>query len=246
MFKFNDSIKFNKRSVKMVAHRGLSAVERENTCPAFVAAANRSYFGIETDVHKTSDGVFVVVHDDTLTRVSNKACDINVEKSSFGEIRDIVLPDLDGSMIRRDIRVPLLSEYISICKKYEKVCVLELKNEFVREDIERMVGIIRNLEYLDSMIFISFVYENCVILRDILPEAKIQFLTGAKVDGDLIAKLKAHRLDLDIAFKSLDKKAVDLLHSEGIEVNCWTVDLVPDGEALAEMGVDYITSDILE
>ena len=30
----------------MVAHRGLSGIERENTLPAFVAAANRSYFGI--------------------------------------------------------------------------------------------------------------------------------------------------------------------------------------------------------
>ncbi len=246
MFKFNDSIKINKRNVKMVAHRGLSAVERENTCPAFIAAANRSYFGIETDVHKTSDGVFVVVHDETLTRVSNKSCDINVEKCSYADFRDVVLPDLDGSTIRRDIRVPLLAEYISICKKYGKACILELKNEFSREDIERMVEIIRNLEYLDSMIFISFVYENCVILRDILPEAKIQYLTGAKVDASLIAKLRAHRLDLDIAFNSLDKEAIDLLHSEGIEVNCWTVDLVPDGEALAEMGVDYITSDILE
>ena len=33
----------------MIAHRGVSGLELENTCAAFVAAGNRSYFGIETD-----------------------------------------------------------------------------------------------------------------------------------------------------------------------------------------------------
>ena len=35
----------------MVAHRGVSGLERENTCPAFVAAGVKSYWGIETDIH---------------------------------------------------------------------------------------------------------------------------------------------------------------------------------------------------
>ena len=47
-----NTVKFNKQSVKMVAHRGVSGLERENTCAAFVAAGNRSYFGIETDVQE--------------------------------------------------------------------------------------------------------------------------------------------------------------------------------------------------
>lgn len=51
-----DTIKMNSRSVRMIAHRGVSGLERENTCAAFVAAGNRSYFGIETDVYQTADG----------------------------------------------------------------------------------------------------------------------------------------------------------------------------------------------
>lgn len=178
MFKFTDSVKIDKKNTRMVAHRGLSAVERENTSPAFLAAATRSYFGIETDVHVTADGQFVVVHDETLERVSEGKVKINVEKSRFSDFSDVILPDLDKSLVRRDIKVPLLSEYISICKKYSKVCVLELKNDFSREDIVRMTLEIDALEYLDSMIFISFSYDNCVILRSLLPKAKIQLLTG--------------------------------------------------------------------
>ncbi len=40
----------------MVAHRGLCGLEPENSIPAFVAAGNRSYYGVESDVHVTADG----------------------------------------------------------------------------------------------------------------------------------------------------------------------------------------------
>ena len=58
-----NTIKFNKKQVQMIAHRGLSGLEKENTCAAFVAAGNReSYFGIETDVHRTADGQLSLIH----------------------------------------------------------------------------------------------------------------------------------------------------------------------------------------
>ncbi len=52
------------------AHRGLHNGERaENSMSAFSAAAEAG-FGIELDVRLSSDGVLVVFHDDTLTRVA--------------------------------------------------------------------------------------------------------------------------------------------------------------------------------
>ena len=39
-----DTVKItNKNGVKIVAHRGASALERENTCASFLAAGNRTY-----------------------------------------------------------------------------------------------------------------------------------------------------------------------------------------------------------
>ena len=38
--------KFDNRNTLVVAHRGVSGLERENTASAFVAAGNRSYFGV--------------------------------------------------------------------------------------------------------------------------------------------------------------------------------------------------------
>ena len=45
-----DTIKINKNSVKMIAHRGLSGLEIENTNLAFGLAGNHTYYGIETDI----------------------------------------------------------------------------------------------------------------------------------------------------------------------------------------------------
>ena len=58
-----NTIKFEKGNTLVVAHRGLSGIEPENTNAAFIAAGNRSYYGIETDIYKTADGKFVVNHD---------------------------------------------------------------------------------------------------------------------------------------------------------------------------------------
>ncbi len=241
-----DTIKIEGKKVKVIAHRGLSGIERENTYPAFIAAGNRSYFGIETDVHVTKDGKFVIIHDETTKRVSNGACEIDVEKSNFDEIKDIVLPDRDGSTERRDIKIPLLKDYVKICKKYDKKCVLELKNRFSLEDIKRLVEEIKELDYLENMIFISFSYENCVDLRKLLKDASIQYLIQDFMSEETLKKLLDYDLDLDIYYPKLTKEWVDKLHELGKKVNIWTCDDKRLAEAYIEMGVDFITTNILE
>ena len=52
--------------------------------------------------------------------------------------------------------------------------------------------------------------------------------------------------DRDIDYRLLTKEIVDAVHQAGAEVNCWTVNDPADGERLIEMGVDYITTNILE
>ena len=241
-----NTIKIESKGVKIIAHRGLSGIERENTCPAFVAAGNRSYFGIETDVHKTADGKFIIIHDESTERVSGGKHNINVELSDYSAVEDIVLPDLDGNFTRKDIKIPLLSEYISICKKYSKICVLELKNPFKKEDIAEMIEEIKSLGYIDNMIFISFSMENCVYTRELLPDAKIQWLVGKDVNENDIKTLVDNHLDVDVYYPALTKEIVDYIHNLGMEINCWTCDSKEDAEKLIEMGVDYITTNILE
>lgn len=238
-----NTVKFNKQNVKMVAHRGLSGLERENTCAAFVAAGNRSYVGIETDIWRTADGSFVTLHDGNLARVGGEQ--IHAETVTLKTLQSVVLYDMDGSKGREDLRVPTLENYISICKKYQKLCVLELKSDFTPEETARFIEIIRGLGYLDSTVFISFNYENLRRVRAILPEQRVQFLTGDGSD-EMIAKLVADGMDIDIQHGALTEERVAAMHRAGLTVNCWTVDDPARAEQLAAWGVDYITSNILE
>ena len=78
----------------MVAHRGVSGLELENTCPAFVAAGVKSYFGIETDVHATIDGKYIIVHDDDLKRIAG--LDMIVRESNYDDLRAVRQRELRG------------------------------------------------------------------------------------------------------------------------------------------------------
>ena len=238
-----NTIKFDKKNTLIVAHRGLSGIEKENTNAAFVAAGNRSYYGIETDVHKTLDGKYVVFHDDTTGRVAID--NMEVEKTTFDCLRSLLLTDIDGKKGRSDIRIPTLQEYISICKKYEKLAVLELKNAFTEDEVYEIVDIIKDMDYLENVIFISFCLGNLVFLRKKYPAQAAQFLTDSYDDG-LIAMLKENNLDLDIKYTELNEDNMKALHDAGIKVNCWTCDDPEAGERLAEWGIEFITSNILE
>ncbi len=238
-----NTVKFDKGSTQMVAHRGVSGIERENTNAAFLAAGNRSYYGIETDTYRTTDGKYVCFHDNTTARVAGT--DVCIPESNYETLCGVTLLSMDGTHSRRDLVIPTLEEYISICKTYEKVAVLELKQDFNKDEVEEILAIIRKADYLEHTTFISFHKDPLLIIRDRLPEQNIQFLTSTFTD-DLIPFLVNQTLDIDIRHTELTKERIDAFHAAHIKVNAWTVDAPARGEELAAWGIDYITSNILE
>ncbi len=239
----NDTIKIESGKTLMVAHRGVSGLEMENTHAAFVAAGNRTHFGIETDVHRTLDGHFVCIHDDTTGRVAID--NLKVEESTFDTLRALLLCDRDGVKGRTDLRIPTLAEYVRICKKYGKVGVLELKNRFEPIDIEKIIAVINEEDYLDGIIFISFSLENMIDLRAMLPKQACQYLT-TEYSASLLETLCKYRLDVDMHYRALTEENVREMHEHGIRVNAWTCDKPEEALELVKWGVDYITSNILE
>lgn len=227
---------------RMIAHRGLSGIETENTAAAFVAAGQHPYFGIETDVHRTQDGRFIIIHDDDTSRVSGERH--IVEETDFSVLRQLRLKDKHTGSLRHDLVLPTLSEYIRILKHYAKHAVLEIKNPMEKADIEKIVSLIREERYLEHTTFISFDWQNMLYLREMLPAQSAQFLMEEWTD-DLPQRLQKYRLDLDIYYKCLTRERVEQLHEKGILVNVWTVDDPADAAVLADMGVDQITSNIL-
>lgn len=236
-----NTIRFN-HQIKIIAHRGVSGLERENTCAAFIAAGNRSYFGIETDVHVTKDGKFIVFHDDTTDRLLG--IHHVIEETDYETLRSLRLTDLDGTR-RGDLVLPSLEEYIRVCKKYGKECVLELKNHFEMKHIREIISIIRSEDWLDHTTFISFDLANCICVRQCLPDQRIQYLVQ-EVTEEIISQLVQYGFALDADYRTITRERVAACRKAGIAVNVWTVNTVETAEKMLEFGVDYITTNILE
>lgn len=237
-----ETLKMLSNQPKMVAHRGLSGLERENTCAAFVAAGNRSYYGIETDIHRTKDGQYIVYHDDNLVRLLGD--ERIVEEMTFEELRKLRLKDHD-EIVREDLVLPSLVEYIRICKKYDKESVLEIKNHFEPEDIDNVIEIIRAEGWLERTIFISFDLPNCLCLREKLPEQRVQYLVKECTE-EVLAVLKEKKLDLDMYYRNCTKEICDACHEMGAVVNVWTVNDLEAAYMAVLAGVDFITTNFIE
>ncbi len=234
--------KIDRRNTKMVAHRGLSGIETENTLPAFVAAGNRSFFGIETDVHKTKDGKYVILHDSNPERVSGVS--MNVCEENFDDIRKVELRDrTEDQLSRIDLRIPTLREYVTICKRYGKRCVLELKDNFDEESLLEIADIIKSLDYFDETIIISFHLGALLRFRKLFPDHEIMYLCG-EVNEDLWQKLIENHFGIDTCCATLEM--IERAHANGLLVNAWTIDSATDAQRLADWGIDFITTDIVE
>ena len=238
-----ETIKVHSKRSLMVAHRGVSGIERENTCPAFVTAGVKSYYGIETDVRVSKDGQFVLMHDDDLKR--SAGVDLKIEDATYAELKEVELLDTDGETKRTDLKIPTLADYIKICRKYGKEAVLEVKGEFTEDQVVGACKVIDELGWLDRTTIIAFSRNVIIYLRKHYANVKAQFLSSNATD-DEIAFMKQYNVGADIYQQNLTKEFVDKAHAIGQKVNCWTVNTLDDAQRVMDMGVDYITTNILE
>ena len=120
-------------------------------------------------------------------------------------------------------------------KWYKGVYRRQLTDMHIHDEDERFLSKFNADEY----------YENLVKIRAYYPEASVQFLFS-ELTAEIAENVKRDRFDVDAYFKTLTKEAIDDFHAAGLVVNCWTVDNPEDGARMAEWGVDFITSNILE
>ena len=238
-----NTTKIHAKSTRLIAHRGLSKIEPENTAAAFIAAGNRSYYGIENDIYRTTDGRFAVHHDKSLKRMSGE--DRIVSECSLAQLQSLILLDENGTKTRPELRVPALEEYLNICRRYEKHSVIELKSEFTAEEISKIIALVRTHWSLEQVTFISFHYENLALVRAQLPKQSVQFLFS-EITDEILARVTADHMDVDVYHRALTKEAMDAFHAAGISVNAWTVDDPEEAERLCDWGIDFITTNILE
>jgi len=90
------------------AHRGLSSEAPENTMAAFRLAKAKGIPGVELDIHLTTDGKLIVIHDHTTGRVA-PGTSVHIEESTVAQIQDVDIGSWKGTQFKGE-KAPLLSE----------------------------------------------------------------------------------------------------------------------------------------
>ena len=142
------------RKTKVWAHRGASGYRPENTMEAFELAIKQGADGIELDVHTSADGELIVMHDETVDRVTDKT----------GLIKDMTLAQLKELKVSTDVepngiyRVPTLVEVLDLMRTTDMMVNIELKNSicFYPGMEEKILKLVKEMHMEDQLIYSSF------------------------------------------------------------------------------------------
>lgn len=227
------------KRVKIFAHRGASAYAPENTLEAFQLAMNQGADGIELDVQLTKDGELVVIHDETIDRVSD----------GKGAVRDYTLEELKKISVSNhfeqypDVKIPTLREVLELVKPGTMEINIELKTGiFWYPEIERKVlELVKEEGMEDRIIYSSFNHYSVQKIKELSPEAGTAYLIG-----DVMLDVAAYTKNTGI--KGLHPalfhvKMADFLKEykeSGIALRVWTVNEKDQIRWLIDEGVDAV------
>jgi glycerophosphoryl diester phosphodiesterase len=211
----------------VVAHRGASGYEPENTLRAVRRALEMGVDAVEVDVRLSRDGVPVVIHDETVDRTTN----------GRGLVRSMSVEELRRLDAGKGERIPLLSE---VLEEVKGRCVLfaELKEVDAAEPALKLV---EAAGMLDSVLFISFEQEALAAVKRLAPRSHVGLIYAKPSDGIVAAKHLGCEFVLP-HYRLATEKAVAFAHRMGLLVVAWTVDDAETAAELKRRGVDGIAS----
>ena len=225
-----------------VAHRGYSADAPENTLASIRRAGEEKYYGCEFDIHPTKDDVWVVMHDDTVDRMTNGS----------GKISDLSLDEIKALKINAgnniesypDEKVPTLEQALFVCAEYGLHPVIEIKNGDENE-LKELVSVLEKAELQNGYTIISFVWEVLKPIRELLPQAELWMLANEVKDVHINFCLENKIDGISFNYKKNTVFSIGKIRSAGLKMIAWTVDGVFAARSLSRLGVSAVTTNRL-
>jgi glycerophosphoryl diester phosphodiesterase len=203
-------------------HRGNPAEQPENTLASFRSAIELGVDMIECDVHLSSDGELVVIHDHTLDRTTN----------GTGLVRQHRLAELRELDAGAGERLPILAEVCELAREGAVGLCVEIKQIPIPYPglEEKLTSQLEDLGMLEQTAVISFHHGSVKRVKELEPRLSTGVLEGAR-PLDPAGIMRAALADLYAPhFGAMDAQLVDDVHSAGGAVGVWTVD---DGPGIA-------------
>lgn len=159
---------------KVFAHRGASGYAPENTLEAFALAGEQGAQGIELDVQLTKDGEVVVIHDETIDRVS----------TGKGAVRDYTLEELRRFSFHNHkkeyegVQIPTLREVLEQVKPGGMEVNIELKTGIYWYPglEEKTVELVKAAGMENRVIYSSFNHYSVQKILELDAEAETAYL----------------------------------------------------------------------
>lgn len=250
---------YSSMKIKNIAHRGFSTLAPQNTLPAFeLAGKSKKVYGIETDVHATKDGKLIVLHDDTLNTTTDIAsADENygkpVEKMDYEEVEKYNIETKSGTgslkagTIYKNLHIPTAEDYIKICKKYNKIAIIELKGFNDPKYYQQLTDLIFRENMQKKTVFISGKLGQLENMKETVSKASTIpmmpiFYENTDTNTDDYINLNGFT-GIDINIKKTTTNTLKTLRSQ--KVGIWTVKLsdIKKAAELVKSGAEYITAD---
>jgi len=229
----------------VIAHRGASAYEPENTLAAFEKAIEMGADYIETDVHQTKDSVLVLMHDLTVSRT----CEANSElKTKL--VKELSYTEFSSLKIKgKKYAPPTLEAALNLINGRCKLLIELKKGSNYYPGIEKRVMNLIKKNNAESWADIIHSFDKKALLK--VNEQK----TGIKLQKLIVFKFPLSSFNFSKGIKKDDfsdwrgvnvyyrfarKKLIKKLHKQGKTVYVWTVNNPKKAKELIKRGVDGI------
>jgi glycerophosphoryl diester phosphodiesterase len=209
------------RRPSVIAHRGASGYEYENSRAAFRRAVMLDADGVELDIHATRDGGIVVHHDP--------------EVPGFGPIAQMTLAEARQVRIRNGESLPLLAEILGLVG--DRDVWVEVKT--LPPAFDRMLLTILEQGPVPARYAVhSFDHRIVFRLGETQPSLRRGILLAAYLQDSVSVMRAVGATTLWQEWQQVDQDLVNLVHEAGGTVIAWTVNELGDLDRMVRLGVD--------
>ncbi|MCR5666331.1 MAG: glycerophosphoryl diester phosphodiesterase membrane domain-containing protein [Eubacterium sp.] len=222
----------------VTAHRGASIDCPENTIPAFEAALEEGADEVEMDVHLSSDGEVVVLHDSNLKRTTG--LDANVWELKGSEIEALDAGSWFSEEFK-DVTIPAFSEVLETLEGQDIKLNVELKPDDATDGLaEKVIDLIKEYDMESQCILSSLSYSE-------LEDAKSYDDSFTTLYISTISYGNISELDAADGFSleasMVTRRLVNKIHKNDKLVYIWTVNAESMQTEMFAYHVDGIITD---
>jgi len=226
----------------LTAHRGFSAVAPENTLPALEKAADAGFFAAEFDIFESRDGVWMLMHDETLERTTNGKGKLT--QKTYTQLRELTVDNGANIAQYPALKIPTLDEALDSCQRTGLRPQIEIKAGS-EAALQKLADSLETRGLLHSAMVISFNHDILKQLHSLQPQVVCWYLVSF-LDAETLAKCK-ETPEFRVAFNAGDAKntgeSIRRFQDAGLEMACWTIDDPARLQSLYEThGLQYFTT----